>query len=255
MTTDIAERGERESPPRLAHPMDAPAYERGSGYSARSVRNGRPLGLILTVAVHALVLGLFLFQWTARYAPKPLSTLNTFDIPAPPSPPEPQSDAPQEPQPMRREKTLTDPDTRRNEPPKIVLSIDESAAPPRPPDPAAARAIEEPAAAEAKPPPPPQEASDARPTWQGRVLAALNKVKRYPREASFRRRQGVPIIRFVMDRSGRVLSASLERSSGVPALDGEALELPRRAQPLPKPPEDVPGATIELVVPVEFYMR
>ncbi|MFT3967795.1 MAG: energy transducer TonB [Sphingobium sp.] len=87
------------------------------------------------------------------------------------------------------------------------------------------------------------------------MLGALDKVKRYPREASFRRQQGVPYIRFVMDRQGRLLSVRLERSCGFRSLDEEAVSLPRRAQPLPKPPEEVKGDTIELVVPVEFFMR
>lgn len=70
-----------------------------------------------------------------------------------------------------------------------------------------------------------------------------------------RRQQGVPYIRFVMDRDGHVLSSRLERSSGFDALDRAALELPKQAQPLPKPPEDRLGDKIELVVPVEFFLR
>jgi protein TonB len=86
------------------------------------------------------------------------------------------------------------------------------------------------------------------------VLTALNKVKRYPREAQFRHQQGVPYIRFVIDRTGAVLSSTLERPSGVRSLDIEAIALPKRAQPLPKPPEDRKGATIEIIVPVEFFL-
>jgi protein TonB len=73
--------------------------------------------------------------------------------------------------------------------------------------------------------------------------------------AMARHEQGVPYIRFVMDRQGKVLSVSLERSSGMADLDREAMSLPKRAQPLPKPPEDRPGETFELVVPVEFFLR
>jgi len=40
---------------------------------------------------------------------------------------------------------------------------------------------------------------------------------------------------------------------GVPDLDRDALALPRHAPPLPKPPEDRPGDTLELVVPIEFF--
>ena len=58
-----------------------------------------------------------------------------------------------------------------------------------------------------------------------------------------------------MDRDGRVLGSWLERSSGAAALDEETLELIKRAEPLPKPPAEVAGETVQLVVPVEFLLR
>jgi protein TonB len=101
----------------------------------------------------------------------------------------------------------------------------------------------------------PKVSGKAAETWEGKVLARLNEHRRYPRSAMARRQQGVPYIRFVMDREGRVLSSRLERSSGFPDLDREAVALPKRASPLPKPPEDKAGDTLELVVPVEFFQR
>lgn len=92
-------------------------------------------------------------------------------------------------------------------------------------------------------------------TWQALLLGRLEQFKRYPPEAQVRRQQGVASLRFTMDRAGNVLSFSLEKGSGFGALDNEALALIQRAQPLPKPPDDVVGATIELVVPVEFFLR
>jgi TonB family protein len=53
---------------------------------------------------------------------------------------------------------------------------------------------------------------------------------------------------------GKVLSVSLERSSGFPDLDREALTLPKRAQPLLNPQDDKPGDTIERVAPAEFFL-
>lgn len=103
--------------------------------------------------------------------------------------------------------------------------------------------------------PPAQRVTNAAPTWQGLVLGQLNKSKRYPASAQFRRQQGVPWVRFTMDRNGKVISVAMERSSGVDALDREALALPKRAQPFPKPPADVPGQAVELIVPVEFFLR
>ena len=44
-------------------------------------------------------------------------------------------------------------------------------------------------------------------------------------------------------------------SSGWAALDEEARDLIRRAQPLPPVPADYPGETLDLVVPVVFSLR
>jgi protein TonB len=97
--------------------------------------------------------------------------------------------------------------------------------------------------------------SNAPPTWRGLLLGHLERHKRFPREAQWRRQQGVVYLRFTMDRQGRVLSAKIERSAGFAALDEETLALIYRAQPLPPPPDDVPGDPLELIVPVQFFMR
>ncbi len=97
--------------------------------------------------------------------------------------------------------------------------------------------------------------SAAQISFRQRLLGHLERHKRYPQMAQQRRQQGVPYIRFRMDRQGRVLSAALERSSGFASLDAEALSLPARAQPLPSLPEDIPGETLEIVVPIEFLLR
>lgn len=90
--------------------------------------------------------------------------------------------------------------------------------------------------------------------WQGALLAHLERHKRYPRDAQMRRQEGAATIRFVMDSSGRVLSATLERGSGVESLDRESLALIERAQPLPLPPGG--GAErIDLAVPIRFQLR
>ncbi len=97
--------------------------------------------------------------------------------------------------------------------------------------------------------------SKAIPAWQGLLLGRLERAKRFPESARFRRQQGMVLLRFTMDRAGTVVSARIEKSSGYEALDEETLALVRRAQPLPRPPAEVPGATIELVVPVEFFLN
>lgn len=99
-----------------------------------------------------------------------------------------------------------------------------------------------------------QGSPNAVPNWQGLLLARLEAAKHYPEEARMHRQQGITMLRFTMDRDGKVLSAKIEKSSGFDALDQEALALIQRAQPLPKPPPAVTGDTIELVVPIEFTL-
>jgi periplasmic protein TonB len=58
-----------------------------------------------------------------------------------------------------------------------------------------------------------------------------------------------------MDRQGRVTSSQINKSSGFELLDDEVLALIQRAQPLPAPPPEIPGAVVDLVVPVAFSLR
>ncbi|MCW1873998.1 energy transducer TonB [Erwinia sp. INIA-01] len=93
----------------------------------------------------------------------------------------------------------------------------------------------------------PQEAS-----WAGRVMAHLEKRKRYPEAAQERGDTGTVLVRFTIDDDGNVLSASLARSSGVAELDREVLSLVKRASPVPAPP---PGAQKTLTAPVAFFPK
>ncbi|QCG91550.1 energy transducer TonB [Azospirillum sp. TSH100] len=131
---------------------------------------------------------------------------------------------------------------------------------PKPPRPVVAQPVQQaPVAAPPAPAPAPAAAapapSRAVPTWQGRLLSHLERHKRYPRAAQARRQEGVAQVRFVIDREGNVLSVQLDRSSGVSALDEETVEMVRRASPLPAPPEEMAKDRIELVVPVQFFIR
>ncbi|EGY02360.1 TonB protein [Nitrospirillum viridazoti Y2] len=93
------------------------------------------------------------------------------------------------------------------------------------------------------------------PTWQGLLLAQLERFKRYPADAQTRHQQGVAYLRFTMDRDGRVLSSRLEKSSGYELLDREVQALIERAQPLPKPPPELGSDRVELVVPIAFSLH
>lgn len=216
----------------------------------------RILSFIATTMILSALGAATLLTWTNYEAPTSAPALAVFDVAPPAAPPEPVREVKPGPKKERTDRQQPQIEAPMVKPPVVRLptvstvasAITKPVADPSPPK-------KETTAPEAKPVPPAPQSSSATPTWQLQVLAALNKVRRYPSGARVRRQQGVPYVRFVMDRNGQVLSSRLERSSGFRFLDTEATSLPKRAQPLPKPPEEVKGDTIELVVPIEFFMR
>ena len=64
---------------------------------------------------------------------------------------------------------------------------------------------------------------NAVPGWQGRLVALLQRAKRYPDLARSAGDEGVALVSFTMDRAGHVLSVRVVRSAGDPALDEEAV--------------------------------
>lgn len=88
--------------------------------------------------------------------------------------------------------------------------------------------------------------------WASRLRAHLERRKRYPNEARRERQQGTASVRFSVDANGNVGSVALNRSSGYPQLDQEAVSMVRRASPVPAPP---PGVNRTIVVPVNFSLR
>ena len=186
-------------------------------------------------------------------------------VPEPP-PPEPVVEPPPPPEPppvVEPEVVLPKPPPEPPPPPKPEPRKD----PPKPkPDKPKPRPVVQPAqpapvqptvapAPAAPAPVAPSPPSRAVPSWQGQVLGHLERHKRYPRSAQARRQEGVAQVRFTIDREGRVLSVQLDRSSGQSVLDEETVEMVRRASPLPAPPDEMKQERIELVVPVQFFLK
>ena len=97
--------------------------------------------------------------------------------------------------------------------------------------------------------------SDAVPNWKSRLVAQIERSKRYPAEAQSRGEQGVAQVAFSVDRGGGVHNARVVRSSGSSILDRDALAWLDRAQPLPPPPAEMTGAQIPLSVPLRYNLR
>jgi len=98
-----------------------------------------------------------------------------------------------------------------------------------------------------------QRESAAKLSWQNKLQAHLERRKRYPRRAQMLGQQGIPWVRFTINRAGKVTDVQLHRASGYADLDKEVVALVLRAQPLPAPPADVPGELLTLAVPVAFH--
>src|SRR5262245_47318987 len=85
-------------------------------------------------------------------------------------------------------------------------------------------------------------------TWTSQILAILKQNLRYPAHAQARGEKGTVHIFFAIDREGHLLESRVHRSSGIAALDEEALALVRRVQLLP-PPASMAGERIIRIAP------
>nr|WP_275297467.1 TonB family protein [Maricaulis parjimensis] len=91
--------------------------------------------------------------------------------------------------------------------------------------------------------------------YDGLVLAALERAKRYPAMSRQRGVEGVVGVVFEIDRLGRVLDARLTHSSGSRRLDRAALEQITRASPFPPAPQEAPWQTRRFATEIRFSLR
>jgi protein TonB len=174
----------------------------------------------------------------------------------PPVPtPQPQIEIPKLPEIPKAEAVLTPPPPQPKKPPPKVKKVErkkpidpdkpkalQTTAPMTSPSPRADQAAAPSSSAAAAP-------SMSPASWRGALMAHLNRHKRFPPGAAS---TGIATVVFTINRSGAVIGARLVASSGDPALDAEAVSLPRRASPVPEPPSSVAGGAITLAVPIRF---
>ncbi len=91
--------------------------------------------------------------------------------------------------------------------------------------------------------------------WQKAIFAHIGRFKTYPEEARKRHIKGDIVVAFILDRRGGVTGARVATSSGAPILDRAALDVLTRASPLPVPPGDIGGETVELLLPMRYQFR
>jgi periplasmic protein TonB len=183
-------------------------------------------------------------------------------LPPPPEPPPPAPEAPvaaseppPPPPPVPQKHAV-------KKPPKPVLRHQEAPQPSQaylpsvPPQfPAAPAPVAPPQTAMAATPvPAPQPSPEAAAGYRALLSAWLESHKRYPDAARQRGEEGRAVLRFSVDRSGRVIDFAVTSSSGYPDLDQSVEEMMRGAT-LPPFPAGMTQPRMEISVTIRFSLR
>ncbi|TDR87320.1 energy transducer TonB family protein [Enterovirga rhinocerotis] len=87
-------------------------------------------------------------------------------------------------------------------------------------------------------------------TWHRRLSRHLDRNKRYPGGAKHSLQEVT--VSFTIDRTGKLITSSVVKSSGEAAFDEAALAMLRRADPLPAPPPVMADEGLTFTLPVHF---
>jgi len=90
--------------------------------------------------------------------------------------------------------------------------------------------------------------------YLGQIAAWIDANKDYPVECKKAREQGAVVVKFTIDRDGRLLASSIKQSSGHLRLDQAALATLARAAPFPPIPDFVGRETLSVAVPIDYTL-
>ena len=198
-----------------------------------------PIVIALSVVVHATILLPLLFQTKQAESVAPIEIpIEIIQEPAKPEPPKPEPPKPPAPKPVAKQ-----------EPAKPQTSPEQAKQAE-----AQARVSERMRKLLGQPPPSldpvalPGAGADGTvgASYQQLVMSQLTKA------LGFERRPGVPgfvVVTFVLDDRGAVASVAIDRPSGDPVLDSDAIAVVKRGAPYPPPP---PGSKRQYTVTVEM---
>lgn len=101
-----------------------------------------------------------------------------------------------------------------------------------------------------------QQAISGQVGWESLLHTHLAKFKRYPRAALRYRATGISHVSMVLNAQGQVIEAAIVTTSGNRILDNEALDIVKRATPLPAPPPHALNSDgqVQVVAPISFYL-
>jgi protein TonB len=99
-------------------------------------------------------------------------------------------------------------------------------------------------------------AKEIKAKYEQKISQWLAKHKHYPAAARMLGQHGKPVLRIRIDRQGNLKFSSVEQSSGFRLIDDAAIDMAKRANPLPTPPANYPGdKLLEFLIPVTFELQ
>jgi periplasmic protein TonB len=131
-------------------------------------------------------------------------------------------------------------------PPKAIVEPAKPAAAPQP-DPAALAAAQQ-AKAEKE-----QQQNEFYNQYLGQIRKQVLRNIEYPRRASKENIEGLVMLRVSLDRSGNVTSNEVAQTAH-DLLDAAAKNAVKKAEPFPKPPEQLEGNQFQILIPVVFKL-
>ncbi len=186
----------------------------------------------------------------AETAPPPTEPPVVATQPVSPAPETPVTAREPPPPPKPVAKKLPKPPPRHQEMPQPTQAY----APPTPQAPAVQTPVAPPqTAAAATPVPAPVPSPEATAGYRALLSAWLESHKRYPETARERGEQGHAVLRFEVDRSGRVLDYAVTSSSGYPELD-QSIEEMMRGATLPPFPAGMTQPRMQVSVTIRFSL-
>jgi protein TonB len=173
--------------------------------------------------------------------------------PPPEAPPPPAAIPKPEPPPPKPvvQKPVVKPPPPRHPPPQPVRETPPQPAPRTAPQPAPMQTAVVPPAPVVMPAPHP--APTVSPGYRSLLSAWLESHKRYPESARAKGEEGRAVLRFRVDRSGRVLNYALAAGTGFADLDA-AIDAMMRGATLPPFPGDMTASDVEVSVTVRFSL-
>ena len=88
--------------------------------------------------------------------------------------------------------------------------------------------------------------------WAQSVTDRVRKFFYYPPDARARKLTGTVVLHIVVRSNGRLSFLKIAKSSGEKSLDEAALDMTRRAQPLPRIPDRMHAARVDALFPITF---